>query len=77
MYTYDTSLVLAVLVGRFLLVQCLERTAVSVVELPRLVHGNPHELRLLQDMPQAANRTLLDLTNSWYAISPLSANCRI
>lgn len=54
----DQNLVLAVLVNSLLLVEALKRAVVALVELPRLVHGNPHKVGLLKNMPQGSNGAL-------------------
>jgi len=56
--TPDEDLVLAVLVDGLLLVEALEGTVVTLVELPGLVGGDPHEVGLLKDVPQSADGTL-------------------
>ena len=56
--TPDEDLVLAVLVDGLLLVEALEGTVVTLVELPGLVGGDPHEVGLLEDVPQSADGTL-------------------
>jgi len=54
----DEDLVLAVLVDGLLLVEALEGAVVTLVELPRLVGGDPHEVGLLEDVPQSADGAL-------------------
>jgi hypothetical protein len=55
----DQYLILTVLVDRLLLVQSLERSVMSFVELPSLRHRDPHPIRLLEHVPQRAYRSLL------------------
>lgn len=56
--TPDEDLVLAVLVDGLLLVEALEGTVVTLVELPGLVGGDPHKVGLLKDVPQSADGAL-------------------
>jgi len=56
--TPDEDLVLSVLVDSLLLVKALKRSIVTFVELPGLVHGNPHEVSLLEDVPKSTDGTL-------------------
>ena len=56
--TPDEDLVLAVLVDGLLLVEALEGTVVTLIELPGLVGGDPHEVGLLEDVPQSADGSL-------------------
>lgn len=57
--TPDENLVLSVLVDGLLLVQSLESSVVTFVDLPRLGDGDPHTVGLLQNVPQGADGTLL------------------
>ena len=54
----DEDLLLAVLVDGLLLVEALEGAVVTFVELPCLVGGDPHEVGLLEDVPQSADGAL-------------------
>jgi len=57
-------LLFAILVDRLLLVQSLQGTVVTLVELPGFLDGNPHELGLLQNMPKSANGALQETGKS-------------
>ena len=57
--TPDEDLVLSVLVDGLLLVQSLESSVVTFVDLPGLGDRNPHAVGLFQDVPQGADGTLL------------------
>lgn len=56
--TPDEDLVLTVFVYRFLFVQTLQGTVVTLVELPGLEGWDPHETSLFQNVPQGTNRAL-------------------
>ena len=56
----DQDLVLSVLVDGLLLVESLEATVVTLVDLPRLGDGDPHAVRLFEDVPEGADGTLLE-----------------
>ena len=53
------DLVLPVLVDGLLLVESLESSVVALVDLPRLDGGDPHAVRLFQDVPQGSDGPLL------------------
>mmetsp|Transcript_11088 Transcript_11088/g.23495 ORF Transcript_11088/g.23495 Transcript_11088/m.23495 type:complete len:310 (+) Transcript_11088:233-1162(+) len=55
----DQDLVLPVLVDGLLLVESLEAPVVALVHLPRLGDGDPHAVRLLEDVPEGADGALL------------------
>ena len=56
----NQHLVLPVLVDGLLLVQPLQSAVMPLVELPRLRGGDPHEVRLLEDVPEGADGALLE-----------------
>ena len=56
----DFDLGVAVLGRRLRLVQALERAVVSLVQPPRLVHRDPHQIHVVERDPQRANRALQD-----------------
>mmetsp|Transcript_29080 Transcript_29080/g.79827 ORF Transcript_29080/g.79827 Transcript_29080/m.79827 type:complete len:215 (-) Transcript_29080:155-799(-) len=56
--TPHEHLVLAEFIHRFLLVQSLQGTVVTFVQLPSFGDGDPHALRLFQHVPQGANGAL-------------------
>lgn len=56
----DQDLVLPVLVDGLLLVEALEGAVVPLVELPRLRLGDPHQVGLLEDVPEGPDGALLE-----------------
>mmetsp|Transcript_7598 Transcript_7598/g.22264 ORF Transcript_7598/g.22264 Transcript_7598/m.22264 type:complete len:374 (-) Transcript_7598:147-1268(-) len=55
----DEYLVLSELVDGLLLVESLESTVVSFVDLPGLGDGDPHAVGLFEDVPEGSDGTLL------------------
>lgn len=56
--TPDHNLFNTVLVHRLLLVKTSKGTVVTLVKTPRAGHRDPHQVRLLQDVPQRLNSAL-------------------
>src|SRR5262245_47536439 len=54
--TPDLDLVLPVLCRRLCLIQSLQSSVMSLVKSPRSVHRNPHQIHLIEDNLQSANR---------------------
>mmetsp|Transcript_25048 Transcript_25048/g.42669 ORF Transcript_25048/g.42669 Transcript_25048/m.42669 type:complete len:218 (-) Transcript_25048:38-691(-) len=67
-------LVLSVLVDRFLLIETLQSTIMTLVEFPCVVCRKPHEIRLFQHMPQSTNSTLQQRRKGNIGLDTLGSN---
>mmetsp|Transcript_15070 Transcript_15070/g.23750 ORF Transcript_15070/g.23750 Transcript_15070/m.23750 type:complete len:234 (+) Transcript_15070:558-1259(+) len=56
----NQHLILSMLIHRLLLIQPLQRPVMTFVQLPRLGHGDPHEVRLLEDVPESPDGAFLE-----------------
>ena len=56
----DPDLVLAKFAGGLGLVEALERAVMPLVQPPRVVDGQPHEIEIVEDDPQRPDRPFED-----------------
>ena len=56
----DENLLVAILRRGLRLVQALQRPVVTLVEPPRMLDGDPHQVQLIQRDPERADRPLQD-----------------